>query len=513
MEAEHHESQRAPSRQQSEISSTNGIDPGEVARPGATNPGSPVHVETGTGLPDLDHFEQQVIQADLDRDPFAVALFEVKPLGPDSSSLLPRLARCLLDFASPSTHVAYLGRGRLAILTRTTDTTHRWVAPVATALQSALDAWLDEPGADGRPRRAARGHDHGDRPVIADLVGSVDVSDLADRPRLISGAARGLTKQVWPNAEAALMNAYRRRLSFVEHRGGNAEPMAGAHRPTVAAPARRQLEPEGANGSNRAADDERLVVLSHRLQPVDRPEPEWLWLRLEPGLQTNAGSAAHTIDPGDLNPSERAMLEIWLANQIGPIFAEASTQLRLTIPITAEAGRARSFAQRIFPILEQHRIPPSRLVVEIDDVALVAEQPTDEEAALNGTQPSARRFVEDAAAMDVSVVIGNFDGGWISWRAVQDLPIDYLKPPPELVRRAGAGDDEALRSLHIIGADAERRGIELIVPDVATALSPRDLAQVGFSYREGETATVSRALTPPKPAEGRQAAGSRPQAS
>lgn len=484
-------------------------------------PLEPVDNPSRFGLPGLDSFEQHLNQADLDRDPFAIALFEVMPVGNDYSSLLPRLARCLLDFASLSTHVAHLGNGRLALLTRTNDTTHRWVAPVGTALRSTLDEWLEEVGSDDRPWRTGDQGRQG--PIIADLVGSVDISELAEQPRLVSGAARGLTRQVWLNAEAALAKAHRRQLSFVEHRWTDVEPPAIPERTqAIAATAtkfdrRTAAEKSGDGRVTGSADDDRLVIMSHRLEPVDRPEPEWVWLRLEPGLQPLSHDIARVIDRSSLRAAEQAMLEVWLANQIGPLFAEASTQLRLTIPITAEAARARSFAQRIFPILERHRIPPSRLVLEVDDAALAADQASDhvsdDEMVINATQPSVRRFVEDAAAMDVAVVVSNFRGGWASWRSIDGLPIRYVKPLPELVHHAGAEDDGAIRALVLIGADAESRGVELIVPDVETELSAHALAQIGFAYHEGPASAIDRPVAPPGTASAAQAAGSRPTAS
>ncbi len=445
-------------------------------------------------LPNLDHFEQQVIQADLDRDPFAIALFEIQPVGSDYSDLMPRLARCLLDFASPSTHVAYLGNGRLAILARTDDTTHRWVAPVGTALQALVDGWF---ATDDHGRLRPAGDVHSDGRQITDLVDPA-VADLVDRPRLISGAARGLTQQVWLNAEAALARAHKRRLSFVEHSGPGVASLSIADRRTIAAPADRRAEMDGSNGLIDADDDDRLVVMCHRIEPVARPEPEWLWLRLEPGLQPRAESVVQPIDLDNLNSSERAMLEVWLAGQISTLFTDISAQLRVTLPITAEATRARSFAQRIFPVLEQHRIPPSRLVLEIDVAALVAEPGNDDETN-NGSQPSVRRFIDDAAMMDVAVVVTNFDGGWGSWRAIHGLPISYVAPPADLFRHAGAGEDDAIRSLGFVGADADHRGIELIVPDVETKLSPQFLAGLGFSYQEGPISTVTKALAPHGP--------------
>ncbi len=436
-------------------------------------------------LPDLDHFEQQVNQADLDRDPFAIALFEVKPDGHDYWGLYRRLARSLGDFASPTTHVANLGHGRMAVLARTTDTTHQWIAPIGTALRATLDAWLDENGPDGRPRRLSLRPTQDGR--LTDLLEPDDDETMGDQPRLISGAARGLTRAVWSNAEAALAEAAEKRLSFVEH---NSSPGPSLLH-------RRSLDrgPLG-HGSEigpeaEVPDDERLAVLAHRVEPVDRPEPEWLWLRLGPGLDVGPADGLFPIERADLSDAEQAMLEVWLVNQVGPLFAGASAQLRVTVPITAEAARARSFAQRIFPVLERHRIPPSRLVLEIDGQALVAEA-TRSGRDGNGSQPSIRRFVEDAAAMNVAVVINNFDGGWAAWRAIDDLPVGYIKPLPELLHHAGLRDDGAIRLLGLIGIDADNRGIELIVPAVETALSPRDLALFGFAYQEGPLSTVEQ---------------------
>lgn len=464
---------------------------------------------TDSLLPDLDYFELQVIQADLDRDPFAIALFELEPVGRDYSDLLPRLARCLLDFASPSTHVASLGNDRLAILARTDDTTHRWVAPVGTALQAVLDEWLDT---DDHGRRWRAGDPHSPGSSIAALIDPAAVAELVDRPRLISGAARGLTQQVWLNAEAALAKAHKRQLSFVEHSGPGVDLLSVADRRATVEPADRVAGRDGTGALTDTDDDERLVVMCHRIEPVGRPEPAWLWLRLAPGLQPSADSAAQPIDLDDLNASERAMLEVWLAGRIGPLFADTNAQLRVTLPITAEAARARSFAQRIFPLLEHHRIPPTRVVLEIDTAALTAEPGRDDEASYR-SQPSTRRFIEDAAAVNVSVVVTNFDGGWAAWRSIHKLPISYISPPAELFRHADTGDAEAIRSLDFIGADADDRGIELIVPDVDTDLSPELLAGLGFSYQQSPVSTAVHALAPHGPGVTRKAGGSYPTAS
>ncbi len=381
---------------------------------------------------DAKYFEQQVNQADLDRDPFAIALFELEPFAPADAELIARLARRLLDFSSPSTHIAQLGDGRLAVLARTVDTTNRWVAPMTSALTAELTA-------------------------ATDVCETSDVSDVLKRPRLVTGVANGLTRHVWLNAEAALITA------------------------------RQTPDP----APTEDGDQDRLILMAHRLEPVDRPEPEWLWLRLTPGLRsTDGGDSATPVDQTGMASPERAALENWLADHLGDLFAETSDQLRVSLPITSEAGRSRSFAQRIFRILERHRIPPSRLVLEIEAAALIADGGFEADSTATGSQPSVRRFVQDALAMNVAVTVSDFDGGWASWHAIQDLPITYLKPWPDLVNQAGVGDVGAVRALTLLCSDAERRGIELIVPDTISAIPPAKLSRIGFAYEETPAAPV-----------------------
>ncbi|MDH3295795.1 MAG: hypothetical protein OER95_15865, partial [Acidimicrobiia bacterium] len=335
------------------------------------------------GLPDHDDFDQYVTQAEVDRDPFAIALFEVKPINHDSTALLNRLGQTLLQFASPTTHVAYLGRNRFGLLSHSDDTTQRWVAPVAGALRVTLDCWLTEEVSYAVARQELESKRASATPgsrlasslsgVVADL--DVDVSDLLERTTLMTGVARGLSREVWINAEQALARAYKQRIPVAEYRQTDhlVDPpirLSDRHDdPPIRVSDRHDDRPEAALttypnrgeaetidhvtmvSSNRPTDD-RLVVLSRRLEPVNRPEPIWHWLRLIPGLRTRPGQLATAIQLNGLAVGERALIEIWLANQVADLFAQASTKLRLSIPLSIEACQARSFAQRIFPLLE-----------------------------------------------------------------------------------------------------------------------------------------------------------------
>ena len=461
------------------------------------------------GLPDLDAFDQYVTQADVDRDPFAIALFEVKPIDLGHPKLLRRLGQTLLQFASPNTQVAYIGRNRLALISLTDDTTHRWVAPVTTALRSTLDVWWAEESsyavaaADPDAEKGTIDIDHG-KELQDDLGAAMDVSDLTDRPTLVTGVARGLSYDVWVNAEQALAKAYKqqipvaefqlsdrvRRETFpIDHHNDDSRRNR-SEEPTT----KSTNQSTSTVSSDAMAGDDRLVVLSRRIEPVNRPEPIWHWLRLIPGLRTDSERQPSTIELNKLAIRDQALIEAWLANQVAELFAAASSQLRLSIPLSAEACRSRSFAQRIFPLLERYKVPPSRLVVEIDMSVISRADSLLGDNPLPPTAPSVQRFIRDAAAVNVGVAVTGFNGGWNAWYNLRDLPIDYLIPSPEMIYQAGRGDHGPIRALVMLASEADKRGIELIAPETKSDLSEHALTQLGFTYGEGPIDSAADAL-------------------
>ncbi len=445
--------------------------------------GSGTGGDQSVGLPDHEDFEQYIVQADVDRDPFAVALFEVKPIDSPDPVLLRRLGQTLLQFASPTTQIAFLGRNRFGLISHTDDTTQRWVAPVTTALRTALEDWWTECG---------EATDSADLPI--------DVSDLSDQPVLMTGVARGLSREVWLNAEQALARAYKQRIPLVEHQPTDGKPnllaeSAGDATGQAAPGLQRSQRSPGMTTS--PMDDDRLVVLGRRLEPVDRPEPVWHWLRLLPGLRTDGLEPPTVVDTAKLRVDEQALLEVWLASQVAGLFADATTQLRVSIPLSAEALRARSFAQRIFPLLERHRVPPSRLVAEIDMSVITRSDSLTLDSNPEASAPSVERFVSDAASVNVEVAVSGFDGGWGAWYNLGDLPIKYVIPSSTMMFQAGQGDEGAIRSLVLLAAEAEQRGLELIAPRIDGGLSVHALAQIGFSYGEGALAEARQSLGEP----------------
>jgi EAL domain-containing protein (putative c-di-GMP-specific phosphodiesterase class I) len=298
----------------------------------------------------------------------------------------------------------------------------------------------------------------------------------------VIGFARGLSRQVLLNAELALTMAHRKQVQLLEYR---------PHDRTVAAVTRQR---QAGREMTRAAGDDRLVVFETRVAPVGRPESDGGWVRLEAGIRVGADDEPSAIALGDLAVGDRRMIEFWLAGQLASVIDRSPPGLRLSIPVSAEAQRARSFAQRLFPLIEADRILPQRLVVEIELMALIRDlgPQLGAEGETSGPVEAAQRFGREASAMQLAVAVTEFDGGWNSWKALRDVPANYVIPAAEIVQRAGDGDYAAIRALAVMAADAEDRGIDMIMPGVTNQLSDRALTQIGFAYRErgGQNLTV-----------------------
>jgi EAL domain-containing protein (putative c-di-GMP-specific phosphodiesterase class I) len=113
---------------------------------------------------------------------------------------------------------------------------------------------------------------------------------------------------------------------------------------------------------------------------------------------------------------------------------------------------------------------------------------------LPATTPSVKRFIRDAAAVNIGVAVTGFNGGWSAWYNLGDLPVDHLMPSPEMMFQAAVGDNGAIRSLVLLAAEADDRGIELVAPRVDAGLSVHAMTQLGFAYSEGPLTEAIKVL-------------------
>lgn len=409
-----------------------------------------------TGLSSRAAFSRQVGQADRDRDRFAIALIELEDFGEinrqldyeTGDELLRVIGQALAFQTSVNTFAARLGGAQFAVLTvqRLAGDLQAWIGPIVAAVKAAIGTWTFD---------------------LIDYTGECVVE-----PELRVGAASGFSSRVWGDAATALD------LAQTDPVGGSVV-LHDAEDPRFVA---RGLRQALADNVVSALDAGTLEAGGRRIDVVGGQDPDWRWLRLgvlEPAqaLSERDGSKRgpdrvprRLADTTMLPATVERQLENWLIEQAGKLLTEGGGQLRLTVPVSREVTAGRAFAQRLFATLERFRIPPSRMLFEVDETALV-------EAGAVG-----RDFTRQLQRIGSGVAVANCQGGWHAWQAICELPILYVKPHPQLVDRAANGDQPATRILGAIVNNATDCDQELIAPP--STIDDTHLTNLGITYRE-----------------------------
>ncbi|MGH1493950.1 MAG: EAL domain-containing protein [Acidimicrobiales bacterium] len=413
-----------------------------------------------TGLSSRAAFGRHVNQADRDRDEFAIAVLEIEDFAEinrqvdyeSGDDLLRAVGQALTYQTSVNTFAARLGGAQFAVLSvqRSSEDLRSWIAPIVSAVKAAIGSWYFD---------------------LVDFTG-----DCLVEPELRTGAAGGSSRRVWSDADTAL------ELAKGDALGGNVV-LHDADDPRFIAIARQKILVDQITVA--LANDE-LQSAGRRIDVVGGQDPDWRWLRLgvlqpdtTPSSQSEFQSDLESyrfreglslVDTALVPASTERQLENWLVSQARRILTESGNQLRLTVPITREIHNGRAFAQRLFTVLERHRVPPSRMLFEVSESSLVR-------AGSVG-----REFSRQLERIGSGVVLSDCTGGWEAWQATENLPILYVKPHAQLVDRAASNDEAARRILGALIENAARCERELIAPP--GKVSDADLAATGFSFRE-----------------------------
>lgn len=393
-----------------------------------------------TGLASRAAFARQVNQVDRDRDPFSIALIGIddfaevnRQLGYDAGDdLLRAVGRALGGSTSVNTTACRLDGTQFGLLGLQVakDDVQQWLRPAVTAAKAAVSDWTFDQ---------------------IDFAGDCPVE-----PDLMVGVASGFSSRCWVDATTALEVAS-------THGGIGPVVEYQAEDPRFADLRRRTDE---ANRITAALDDATLIPMAFRIDLATGGDRDWTWLRLSAGLDEDHPLPSTSELPA--GPGRR--LEKWLIEKAGATINSAGGLLRVTVPVAREVETGRAFAQRLFPLLERQRIPPSRILFELTESVLL-------DAGVRGWE-----FVRQVDKIGSSIVLSDCQGGWQTWRSTQDLPISYIKPNLQLTNQAANGTQAARRIITAMAKNAAELDRELVAPPIG--MPEPILADLGFEYLE-----------------------------
>lgn len=407
-----------------------------------------------TGLQSRRAFSRQVNQAVCDSDPHAIALISfngfdatVRTSGLDATDdLLSSVGRALLDHTSAATTVARTGDHEFGILTvgLADENLTRWSSPVITSIKRTIDAWES---------------------TQADFV-----LDPVKAPPIRVGMSLGIGHGVWDQAGLALGVTS-------DDDGGDQIVLYQPSEPRIA---RIENRLERNNLIRAALSEEKTIVANQRIDLVGRAEQTWTWLRLSAAVPAR-GSSFDLLPTLNASPDLGRRLEQFVLAAAAEIIAAEEGTVRVTVPVSRELLASRSFNEQLFPILERSKIPLSRLVFEIEEVAL-ARSP----------QRSAE-LIKKLNQIGSAVAIRNCSGQWETWELCTELPVAFIIPSVELYDRFSEAKRPAVRLLTSMAATCDESDVDLIAPFSSRLVPASTLTEVGFTYIEqGPAVGLSR---------------------
>ena len=293
-----------------------------------------------TGLASRAAFARQVNQADRDQDAFSIAVINIddfaevnNQLGYEAGDdLLRAVGRALAMLTSVNTMASRLDGTRFGLfgLEVTAEEALQWARPAVAAAKAAVSDWTFDQ---------------------VDFAGDCPCS-----PEVLTGVASGSTRRVWVEASEA--------LDLAVAGGANAVMEYRADDPRFVARQRRNDE---AAAITTALDADTLLPMAYRIDLATGGDRDWTWLRLSAGLSTDVALRPTS----EIAVSTGRRLERWLVEQAGAAINQAGGLLRVTVPVAREVENGRAFAQRLFPLLERKRIPPSRILFEVSEAVLL----------------------------------------------------------------------------------------------------------------------------------------------
>jgi GGDEF domain-containing protein len=428
-----------------------------------------------TGLASREAFARAVNQADRDRDPMVVVALAVEDF-PDlnrlcgyeaGDDLLRTLGRVLADRTSVDVSAGRLGGNRFGLLWTPagTVTPENWLAPILADLRHAAARWI--------AHRLGLG---GPSPVT---------------PELVAGIGSGFSARTWVEAELAL-----------ELAADPSGPPVVSYDPDDPRVVQHRWRQRVVDDLAAAMRHDRLSVVAGPVEPLTGPGPG-RWLRLGPSLRGAARAedrgGGHDAGPdsernADLDldrdrivvaaahaaPGLARGVERRLLDRAGELVTGATGQLRVTVPLIGPIAGRRSPLRLLVTTIDRGPAPPTRILLELDQEQLLSARGATELRELSAA----------LSEIGSGLVVAGYTGGWESWRAIDGVPIAYLKPHPELITAAANPGSAAAGILAAVVGNASRADRQLVAP--SGPIPDQALIELGFHHVERPATRVLR---------------------
>lgn len=247
------------------------------------------------------------------------------------------------------------------------------------------------------------------------------------------------------------------------------------------------------------ARNQRVVKIKTGLnQALERRE---LSLVYQPRVKADRSSVTgyeallrwHSEELGQVSPSEfipvaestdvLGEMTDWLLHQVAQDLADDVMQgKQVSINLSPRQFQTGNWAETLKSIIEQYRLQPEQLCIEVTESALV-----------ENFQTTACQL-EEVQALGVEVAIDDFGTGYSSLEYLKRLPIDYLKIDRSFVRDIETDSDDRVIVETIIVL-AHSLGLQVVAEGVETSAQARFLQARGCDELQGYLFSPPRPLT------------------
>lgn len=244
----------------------------------------------------------------------------------------------------------------------------------------------------------------------------------------------------------------------------------------------RRFDAEMAAVNRRAKD-----ILGEFQDAMDRKEFRLLY---QPQVDTSTGLLASAeslvrwhnqklglVSPGEFIPvAERngyiVSLGAWIQFQACKDALLWPRPWRVAVNVAAAQLLNRNFSRSVLQILENAKLPPERLKVEITESAMIAES------------GQVREQLERLRAERIRIALDDFGTGYSSMSYLKELPIDELKIDQSFVR-AIDGTERSMAIVATIIRLAKSLGLSITAEGAETDTQTRALRELGCDYIQG----------------------------